>query len=98
MIIGYFCFLEIGPMTLIIYILQKTSQKKSEDVLPSVFNTFIREGHKSTEAASNIVTKLLTRSSFFSDHDSNKSRNLTLNINIQDEEALIHQERTSLDA
>lgn len=85
MILSYFIFLEIAPMVLIIYILQKTSQKKSEDELPSVFNSFVNDEHLSAEAASNIVAKLLTRNSFFGEFNRSKSKTCYFNENIQDE-------------
>lgn len=73
-------------MILIIYILQKTSQDVSEDVLPSVFNSFISGDERFSEAAYNIVNKLFIRSDLSSDLSRLRSRSSHVGGNIQDED------------
>ena len=47
-------------MAVITYIVQKTSQTPSEDILPSVFNTFAGSELATSEAANNLVTRLFS--------------------------------------
>lgn len=47
-------------MTVITYVVQKTSQTPSEDILPSVFNSFIATELATTEAANNLVARLFS--------------------------------------
>ena len=86
MILVYFVSLEIGPMILIIYILQKTSQDVSEDILPSAFNSFISRDERFSEAAYNIVNKLFVRSSLSRDLSRLRSSSSHVGSNIQDED------------
>jgi dolichyl-phosphate-mannose--protein O-mannosyl transferase len=60
MIFVYFFFLEIIPMSVIIFIIQKTSQSTSEDSLPSAFNSFVTGHLGSLEAANNLVSRLFS--------------------------------------
>lgn len=85
MILVYFVGLEIAPMGLIIYILQKTSQKVSEDELPSVFNSFISRNERLSDLACSIANKLFIRDTFSIDSDRSRSKSNGFAVNIQTE-------------